>query len=97
MHGGNLAFLHEGALPLSIAPAYDMLPMSLSPRASGDIPDAAQLNRILVPPYPGSQVWRAMLPLAQAYWRGVAESELVDQEFCAQALAMEERLEGARV
>lgn len=97
MHGGNLSFLHEGALPLSIAPAYDMLPMSLSPRASGDIPDATQLNRILVPPYPGPQIWRAMLALAQAYWRGVAESELVDQDFRAQALAMEERLEGVRV
>ena len=97
MHGGNLSFLHDGAQPLSIAPAYDMLPMSLSPRSSGVIPDAAQLNRLVVPPYPEARTWHAVFPMAEQYWRQVAASDLIDDRFRLQVTAMQERLETVRV
>ena len=97
MHGGNLSFLHDGTRPLSIAPAYDMLPMSLAPRTSGVIPEAAQMHRLLVPAYPERRIWNDVLPLAEAYWRRVGTSELVDDGFRRQVQGMQERLESVRV
>jgi hypothetical protein len=58
-----------------LAPIYDMLPMALAPRASGQIPDALPPPKISV--NPPLAVWQAMLPLAIQYWRSVAEHEKV--------------------
>ncbi|MFA7242010.1 MAG: type II toxin-antitoxin system HipA family toxin YjjJ [Sulfuricellaceae bacterium] len=79
MHFGNLSFLHDGVRPLSLAPAYDMLPMHFAPRSSGHIPtDLPPLNLKTDPPLP---VWRAMLPLAHDYWQRVADHPLIGDEF----------------
>jgi hypothetical protein len=96
MHAGNLSFLHDGTRPLSIAPAYDMLPMSLSPRTSGVIPEAAQMNRLVVPSYPETRIWNDVLPLAETYWRRVERSDLIDDGFRLEVRAMQERLESVR-
>ena len=53
-----------------LAPVYDMLPMSLAPRPSGQIPGALPLPRIGV--NPRLEVWKEMLPLAIRYWQQVA-------------------------
>lgn len=81
MHTGNLSFFVDDvtkAVPeLTLAPVYDMLPMSLAPRPSGQIPDALHMPKIDV--NPPLAIWREMLPLACDYWRlvsthpGVAE------------------------
>ncbi len=97
MHGGNLSFLHDGAQPLSTASAYDMLPMSLSPRTSGVIPDAAGMSPLLVASYPQPEIWESMLPIADAYWRRVEMSGLVDDAFRPQAAGMRARLEAVRL
>ncbi len=79
MHNGNLAFLHEGTMPLSQAPAYDMLPMALAPDRSGTMRDS--LPAFALPTQPPASVWHEMLPLARAYWRRLAEHPLASSEF----------------
>jgi hypothetical protein len=49
----------------TLTPVYDMLPMSLAPRPSGQIPDALPLPRIGV--NPPLDIWKEMLPLAISY------------------------------
>jgi HipA-like C-terminal domain len=75
MHPGNLSFfVDDVAQPYpvyTLAPVYDMLPMSLAPRPSGQIPDALPMPKVGV--NPPLAVWREMLPLATQYWRKVAE------------------------
>jgi hypothetical protein len=74
MHPGNLSFFVDDVTnpePVyTLAPVYDMLPMSLAPRPSGQIPDALPMPKIGVNPL--LDVWKEMLPLAIHYWRQVA-------------------------
>jgi hypothetical protein len=79
MHTGNLAFLHEGTVPLPHAPAYDMLPMALAPDRSGAMRDS--LPSFSLPAQPPASVWREMLPIARAYWRRVARHPLTSGQF----------------
>ncbi|MDO9011227.1 MAG: type II toxin-antitoxin system HipA family toxin YjjJ [Gallionella sp.] len=74
MHTGNLAFfvddVTKASPAYSLAPVYDMLPMSLAPRPSGQIPDALSLPKVGV--NPPLAIWKEMLPLAVRYWQQVA-------------------------
>ncbi|KPC52641.1 type II toxin-antitoxin system HipA family toxin YjjJ [Amantichitinum ursilacus] len=85
MHHGNIAFLHHGQLPLPLAPCYDMLPMALAPDRNGLMRD--ELPPLIVPSQPVPAVWRAMLPLARAYWRNVAADARFSAGFIAIAAA----------
>lgn len=75
MHPGNLSFFVDDVTKpepeYTLAPVYDMLPMSLAPRPSGQIPDALPVLRIGV--NPPLEVWKEMLPFAIHYWRQVAQ------------------------
>lgn len=75
MHTGNLSFFVDDITKLepayTLTPVYDMLPMSLAPRPSGQIPDALPTPKISV--NPPLDVWKEMLPLAIHYWHQVAE------------------------
>lgn len=79
MHFGNLSFHNDGTHPLSLAPAYDMLPMHFAPRSSGHLP--ADLPSMNIKAEPPLSVWREMLPVAQSYWLRVADNPLVGDEF----------------
>ena len=74
MHPGNLSFFVDDvtkpAPEFTLAPLYDMLPMSLAPRPSGQIPDALPMPKIGI--NPPLEVWREMFPLARNYWRQVS-------------------------
>jgi hypothetical protein len=74
MHPGNLSFFVDDVTQpqpeFSLTPVYDMLPMSLAPRPSGQIPDALPPLKIAV--NPPLKVWKEMLPLAMKYWQQVA-------------------------
>jgi hypothetical protein len=74
MHPGNLSFLVDDAAKsvpeFVLAPVYDMLPMFLAPRPSGQIPDALQMPKIGINPQ--LEIWREMLPIARNYWLQVA-------------------------
>lgn len=74
MHPGNLSFFVDDVTKpepeYTLAPVYDMLPMSLAPRPSGQIPDALPMPKVGI--NPPLAIWREMLPLACNYWRQVA-------------------------
>lgn len=82
MHRGNLTFFYHGLPSLNpaftLAPAYDMLPMSLAPRASGHIPSELPPLRLgLNPPL---DIWLEILPLARNYWQQVAEHREISED-----------------
>lgn len=81
MHFGNLAFLHDGALPFPLTPTYDMLPMGLRPHDSGAMRD--DLDPLTPPAQPPVAVWHEMLPLARAYWQRLAGHPLASAGFAA--------------
>ncbi len=74
MHPGNISFFVDDVTKLepeyTLAPVYDMLPMSLAPRTSGQIPDALPMPKVGV--NPTLEVWKEILPLAIRYWYQVA-------------------------
>lgn len=77
MHVGNLAFLHTGGPALELAPAYDMLPMALAPRASGEVPATLPVPLVSTPP--ALDAWRVALLAAGAYWESVATDLRIDE------------------
>ncbi len=90
MHAGNLGFQLNDTGPLPLAPAYDMLPMSLAPSNTGAVRVAAPLQ--LSAPERAGQVphiaWAA--EAAQRFWEVVAESESIGSDEL-RALARENR------
>ncbi len=75
MHPGNLGFHLVDAGPLALAPAYDMLPMSLAPLRTGAV-------RAATPIQPGAPDRAGQLPhlawaseVATRFWDRVAASE----------------------
>jgi hypothetical protein len=82
MHPGNLSFFVDDVTQpqpgYTLAPVYDMLPMSLAPRPSGQIPDALPVPKVGV--NPPLEVWREMLPLAIRYWQQVAAHPSVAED-----------------
>ncbi|WP_256775924.1 MULTISPECIES: type II toxin-antitoxin system HipA family toxin YjjJ [unclassified Stenotrophomonas] len=77
MHQGNIGFHLTDRGPLPLAPAYDMLPMSLAPSRTGVLRAASPLAT--VGPDRSGQLthlqWAA--PLAVDYWQRVAGSSLL--------------------
>ena len=72
MHQGNLGFhlIDRGELPL--APAYDMLPMSLAPSRSGVVSRKEALPSIAPRSSGELACLRRAAPLASAFWERVA-------------------------
>ncbi|MGQ0709500.1 MAG: type II toxin-antitoxin system HipA family toxin YjjJ [Rhodoferax sp.] len=65
MHHGNLSFMSTPGEPYPLAPAYDMLPMGLQPRAGGALGDT--LSPATLHPAVPSATWVPALRLAQDY------------------------------
>lgn len=79
MHRGNLSFVHQGELPLELAPAYDMLPMHYAPRSSGVIPtEPPQIN---ITHHDSLANLREMLPWARQYWQTVGTDTRISADF----------------
>ena len=91
-HLGNLSFLVHGDGSLRVAPAYDMLPMSLAP--SADVLVARRLEP--APPTATTlDVWSDAAACAQRFWREVRAHDELDPEvrrFAAEALDAISRL-----
>ncbi len=83
MHQGNIGFhlVDRGLLPL--APAYDMLPMSLAPSRTGVLRATTPISQVA--PQRSGQLahlqWAA--PLAVSFWERVAESGLLRSKLLA--------------
>lgn len=80
MHAGNLGFHLVDAGPLALAPAYDMLPMSLAPSRTGAVRPAAPLG--LHPPDRAGQSRHVALAAETAirFWEQVAGSPRIHSE-----------------
>lgn len=91
MHGGNLAFLQSAAGKLSLAPAYDMLPMLFAPNRTGEIVARRLAAR---PPAPGGEApWREALAAALGYWSRLADDERISDSFRRVCIASRHQLE----
>lgn len=87
MHYGNVSLFLERERPLSLAPAYDMLPMLYRADLEGLLP--AVPFQPIPPPPEALPAWSRALPLAERFWMRVAESEWISPAF--QSLARENR------
>ncbi len=79
MHFGNLGFHLGAALPLPLAPCYDMLPMLYRPAANG-----AVVPRAFEPPPPTPAAlpyWRQAAAWAELYWQRVAQHPEISDAF----------------
>ncbi len=80
MHEGNLAFLPgDATAPLSMAPAYDMLPMLYAPVRGVELP-----QRIFSPPFalPAErQSWLLAASAALAFWQSAAADPRISDDF----------------
>lgn len=65
MHAGNLSFVSDQGRPYALCPAYDMLPMALSPTAGGVVRDS--ISRAHLHSAVGGAAWRVARGLAQRY------------------------------
>jgi hypothetical protein len=73
-HDGNLSFLRDKAGKLSLAPAYDMAPMSLAPVARGVVDSAWTPER----PAPSAMAeWQRAHPVAVRFWSLVAQDRRI--------------------
>lgn len=90
MHAGNLSFYFSSP-PLKLTPVYDMLPMAFAPASSGAMREEAV--DLVIDPQVGSDVWDFAIPLAETFWRRVAEDELISNSFRQIALGMGSKLE----
>lgn len=89
MHEGNLSF-HPG---LSVAPAYDMLPMFYAPLRGGEVPPQTFIPSLPLPT--DAADWRAAAGAAIAYWMRCASDNRISESFrviCSENAAMLERM-----
>lgn len=77
-HFGNISFIIDHSGALSLAPAYDQLPMLYAP-SSGQVIDRE--FTIELPQSNALAAWKIALPLAEDFWQRVVEHPLVSQSF----------------
>ena len=95
MHVGNLSFVSEHGRPYDLAPAYDMTPMSFSPRSGGGLPDTileANIRSDIA-----NETWRRAEDLARAYLRRAKTNRGFGPRFEACISALENHVETASV
>ena len=91
MHAGNLSFVPHGRL--SVAPAYDMLPMMYAPLAGGEVPDR-RFEPALPQPSQRS-AWLEACDAALDFWREVQRDGRIGASFKVVAKDHMRRLEEA--
>ena len=96
MHLGNLSFVpHDGQL--SLAPAYDMLPMTYAPLPGGEVPPREPVFDLPLPVE--ADAWHAAATNAIAFWREAASDTRMSSRFrsiaAANARALERRAQQA--
>ena len=86
MHAANVGLFLEGALPLRLVPAYDMLPMHYRPLSTGEL---TIRPLALTPPAPRHiDAWQEAARMATEFWRRVRDDTRLSDDL---------RREGARV
>ena len=94
-HGDNLAFFNREDEQLTLAPAFDMLPMAAAPNERDEVPE-----QLPAPPLPAGgelDIWRDCARAAADYWQRLANEQRVSFDFrklaAAQGKAIAERVE----
>ena len=88
MHLGNLSFRVSPVL--TVAPAYDMLPMLYAPQRGGEVPAKA-----FDPPLPSfaqGEVWRAAATHAIEFWQQASDDHRLSEPFRATCAANAQRV-----
>lgn len=79
MHFGNVGFFLDKALPLRLAPVYDMLPMHFRPASNGAVTNQAFTPP---PPQPESMVtWQQAVRLAGMFWQQLGDDPALSDDF----------------
>jgi hypothetical protein len=81
MHLGNAALVLADAPPLSLAPAYDMLPMRFRPAASGEVVEREY--EVLLPAPELHEEWRLAATIAGDFWHQAATDQQLSVGFRA--------------
>lgn len=88
MHTGNLSFApHDG---LTLAPAYDMLPMLYAPLPGGELPTSRFEPGLPLPPQRGA--WLSACAAALTFWERAAADERISVAFRRTCTANARRL-----
>ncbi len=93
MHSGNLSFIAEQGPPCSIAPAYDMTPMSFAPRSGGGIPDL--IPEAGIHASVANDTWRRAEELARVFLASVIAATDFSHRFGPCIAALEHHIEMA--
>lgn len=93
MHSGNLSFIAEHGRPYSIAPAYDMTPMTFAPRSGGRIPDI--ISEATIHASVANETWRRAEELARAFLARVMAATGFSLRFGPCVAALEHHIEKA--
>ena len=86
MHNGNLSFVGSNGRPYSLSPAYDVLPMEFSPKASGDM--RSDLTPVEISDEVSAGTWRGALVMAREFERRVTTEGRFSDNFkpCLEAI-----------
>jgi hypothetical protein len=79
MHEGNLSFQPGLTAGLTLAPAYDMLPMQYAPLRGGEVPPQTFSPALPLPAE--TDAWRAAARVAIDYWTRCATNTRISQPF----------------
>ena len=93
MHNGNLSFISKQGRPYSIAPAYDMTPMSFAPRSGGGLTDT--LSEATIHASVSNITWRHADGLALNFLDRVREATGFSKRFEPCLTALESRIKAA--
>ncbi len=77
MHTGNLSFVPNDRL--TVAPAYDMLPMLYAPLAGGELP--TRQFEVPLPLPPQRAAWLSACAAALSFWNGAAADTRISASF----------------
>jgi hypothetical protein len=94
MHAGNLSFISDMGRPYALSPAYDMLPMTFSPTASGVVRDSLQGTAQLHPAVDGP-TWRTAHTLAVQYVSRLINDARLSEAFQPCIVALRRHLDDA--
>ncbi|HJR75105.1 MAG TPA: type II toxin-antitoxin system HipA family toxin YjjJ [Luteimonas sp.] len=81
MHLGNAGLILDDARPLTLAPAYDMLPMHFRPAASGEV--VPRGYAVTLPTPESREDWRTAAGIARDFWNRVADEARISGDFRA--------------
>lgn len=79
MHLGNAGLLLADERPLSLLPAYDMLPMAFRPASTGEVVERQYVVTLPTPEFRDD--WREAAAMARTFWRQVTENKAISAGF----------------